>query len=106
MDYPTLVSNLAEALKWPATALVALIAVFALRGILERLIEVTDRTVKHIVELAKHILALLDSTLCLLEKTLPNTRVRWGNKEIDCCTSATRELSSSLDDATDPSPGD
>ena len=99
MDYPTLISNLAEALKWPAAALIALIAVFALRGVFQQLIDVIDRAVKHIV-------TLLENTLHLLERTLPNARVRWGNTEIDCRPSATKELSSSTDDATDPTPGD
>ena len=106
MDNLKLITNLAEALKWPITAIIGMIAVFALRGVLERLIEVADSTVKHIVELVKHIVALLDSALCLLERTLPNVRVRWGNKEIDFRRSATREISSTTNASRDPTPAD
>lgn len=42
MDYLPAITSLAEALKWPITALIALIAVFALRGVLEHLVEVLD----------------------------------------------------------------
>ena len=94
-----LIIDLVESLKWPTIALIALIAVCALRGVFKQLIDVIDSAVKHIV-------ALLNRALCLLEQILPNVRVRCGNTEIDLWGSVPKELQSSTDDASDPTPGD